>query len=248
MLSDEGDIQDMAGIVAELSRQSGGELVLLMGHGTDHGADKTYAALQSVLDEGNINAVIATVEGSVVLESVLDRIEKTAGRGGTVHLYPLMLVAGDHAKNDMAGEDSESWKSVLSALGYNVVPWLKGMGGNIHFQQMVVRHVRESGRIIFPERYEKMKKGRAARELVRAREDIEWFPVVNADLCTGCGVCLLYCHRDVYAFEKNGSGRDAVIVKNPYNCVVNCSHCRKYCPAGAISFPGKMEGVWREKR
>jgi len=159
MLSDEKDLEDLADIAASLSEEAGGEFILFMGHGSDHSADSVYAELQKVLDKRKINALIATVEGNLVLDSVLPEIEKRAGRNGNIHLFPLMLVAGDHAKNDMAGED-ESWKTLLEKYGYKVYTYLNGLGENLYFQQIVVKHVRESRKTIFPEKYEKMRESK----------------------------------------------------------------------------------------
>ncbi|RLJ01712.1 MAG: hypothetical protein DRP11_04005 [Candidatus Aenigmatarchaeota archaeon] len=68
------------------------------------------------------------------------------------------------------------------------------------------------------------------------RKKIKWYPIVDQEKCSGCGVCLTVCGRNVFEFDfkKNRSK-----VKNPYNCMVGCDNCRVYCPAGAISFPQK---------
>lgn len=64
------------------------------------------------------------------------------------------------------------------------------------------------------------------------REKIPWFPTILRDKCTGCGVCVSFCHKDVY-----GDSEDGPVVRNPHNCVVGCTGCVGQCPAGAISFP-----------
>ncbi|MDD8024926.1 MAG: 4Fe-4S binding protein [Acidobacteriota bacterium] len=66
------------------------------------------------------------------------------------------------------------------------------------------------------------------------REKIPWFPVVAAELCNGCGKCLDFCPHGVYARD---SGSSAVIVQNPFECVVGCNNCENLCPEKAISFP-----------
>jgi NAD-dependent dihydropyrimidine dehydrogenase PreA subunit len=63
------------------------------------------------------------------------------------------------------------------------------------------------------------------------REEITWFPTVDYDLCSACGKCAEFCHREVYTFD------DKPNVENPYRCVVSCTGCQKTCPEGAISFP-----------
>ena len=70
------------------------------------------------------------------------------------------------------------------------------------------------------------------------REEIPWYPEIDADLCTGCGSCLEFCANGV--FEENG---DVVKVVQPYNCVVACDACARACPTDAIRFPDKRELV-----
>ncbi|MDO5399554.1 MAG: sirohydrochlorin cobaltochelatase [Eubacteriales bacterium] len=113
--------------------------VVLMGHGTGHHANAAYGLLQYVLyDRGRRDAVIGTVEGYPGLEEVLRRLEERKVR--RVHLVPLMIVAGDHAKNDMAGEDPDSWRSRLEQLGYTVTWSLRGLGEYEAIQNIFVRH------------------------------------------------------------------------------------------------------------
>lgn len=66
------------------------------------------------------------------------------------------------------------------------------------------------------------------------REEIPWFPTVDADKCTGCQACYEFCSHQTYGWdtEKNIS-----VVANPYNCVVGCHSCESVCPVAAISFP-----------
>ena len=67
------------------------------------------------------------------------------------------------------------------------------------------------------------------------REAIKWFPRIDQDLCTQCGVCVEFCHRGVFAMN------DRTEVANPYSCVVGCNGCRSQCPEGAITFPALAE-------
>ena len=67
------------------------------------------------------------------------------------------------------------------------------------------------------------------------RERIEWYPRIDQDLCSQCGICVEFCHREVFA------AGDRTEVVNPYSCVVGCTGCQSQCPAGAISFPSLAE-------
>jgi NAD-dependent dihydropyrimidine dehydrogenase PreA subunit len=68
------------------------------------------------------------------------------------------------------------------------------------------------------------------------REEIPWFPRVDANRCNGCGVCITFCHNKVY---RERSGKADVV--DPYGCVVGCTGCLSQCPAQAISFPSLAE-------
>ena len=105
----------------------GNDAIVFMGHGSESAADSTYQRLQEeYLKAGKDNIFIATVEGQVTIEDV---IQKLKGRGfSKILLKPFMIVAGDHAKNDMASDEEDSWKTILQNEGYEVTPVLKGMG------------------------------------------------------------------------------------------------------------------------
>lgn len=70
------------------------------------------------------------------------------------------------------------------------------------------------------------------------REEITWYPTINAELCINDNLCMDFCSNDVFT-----QGELSTEVKNPYNCVVGCSACAKECPVEAISFPTKKELV-----
>ena len=103
------------------------DAIVFMGHGTESEADYAYQKLQDeYLKAGKNNIFIATVEGKVTIKDV---IEKMKGKGfKKILLKPFMIVAGDHAKNDMSSDDEDSWKTMLKNEGYEVTSVLKGMG------------------------------------------------------------------------------------------------------------------------
>ena len=118
----------------------GEEAVVMMGHGTVHPSNAVYGALQSVLnDEGYKNVFVGTVKGYPNFTSVLNKIKKRGIK--KVLLMPLMLVAGNHAINDMTSEKDNSWKSMLEAEGIEVKLWIKGLGEVDEFAQLYIDRV-----------------------------------------------------------------------------------------------------------
>jgi sirohydrochlorin cobaltochelatase len=241
LISDEEDYDRAADLIGEISASLGGEKLVLMGHGTDHPSDRMYARLQAKLDTKNINALIATVEGETTLEAVLPRVKE--GGAKRVHLHPLMLVAGDHAVNDMAGDSDDSWTSILKAEGIEAVPHLKGLGEYFPLRRIVFNHIRDSRKELYRERYGKMTEAAARKKYPAPREELPWYPTVYEEQCTGCGLCYLFCPKEVYVYNHENR---VVRAKYPYSCVVNCSKCADLCPHGAITFPEEKIKVTEE--
>ena len=123
------DDEDFKKIVEnkEFNDLEGNDAIVFMGHGTEIEADYAYQKLQEeYLKAGKNNIFIATVEGKVTIEDIIEKMkEKDFKR---ILLKPLMIVAGDHAKNDMSSDDEDSWKTILKNEGYEVTSVLKGMG------------------------------------------------------------------------------------------------------------------------
>ena len=115
------------------------EAVVLMGHGTHHPSNAFYAALMFQLQQKDPNIFVGTVEGypevNLIKELLLKRGIKKA------YLMPFMSVAGDHAKNDMASDEDDSWKSILTKAGIQCVPILKGTAEYDVFVEIWVDHV-----------------------------------------------------------------------------------------------------------
>lgn len=132
LLSDDADLARVASILADIRDRSGRALVL-MGHGTDHAADDTYRRLRACLPE---NIFLACVEGEYTLDTVMLRLEALSDR--RLLLMPLMLVAGDHARNDMSGPEPDSWTSRLTAAGFDPMPRLVGLGAIPAVQRMYI--------------------------------------------------------------------------------------------------------------
>lgn len=119
------------------------ESVILFGHGTEHPANAVYGMLQTVLvDEGYDNVFVATVEGYPTMENAIKKI-KNKGIKKT-KLVPLLLVAGDHAKKDMASDEDDSMKSKLEKEGIEVKLHMHGLGEVDKFEQLYVNRVHDS--------------------------------------------------------------------------------------------------------
>ena len=116
--------------------------VVYVGHGTAHSANAVYGCLQTVYeDEGYENVFVGTVEGYPNFEAVLKRLKRK--NIDEVTLAPLMVVAGDHAKNDMASDEEGSWKSMLEKEGIKVNIYLKGLGENERFNQLYINRIED---------------------------------------------------------------------------------------------------------
>lgn len=119
------------------------EAVAFMGHGTHHPANAAYAALERVFEDKDMKRVfVGTVEGYPEFEHVLKRLQNNKIEKAT--LMPFMLVAGDHAQNDMAGDEEDSWKTMLKKEGFVVETFLHGLGENQAIQDIYVQHIKDA--------------------------------------------------------------------------------------------------------
>lgn len=132
--------ETLEALKTQFPKQGPDDAILIMAHGTPQVSNAYYSVIQAKIDEmGLKNVYIYTVEGWPSLETVLPKL-KAAGIK-TVTLMPFMMVAGDHANNDMAGEDSDSHKSILEAAGFKVTPYIHGIGENKEIQKLYVKRV-----------------------------------------------------------------------------------------------------------
>lgn len=119
------------------------EAVLLLAHGTPHAANAYYSVMQLKLwQQGLTQVFVYTVEGWPLLETVIPQLKKQGILN--VRLVPFMLVSGDHANNDMAGEDEDSHKSVLEREGFAVTAELHGLGECAAIRQLFCERAREA--------------------------------------------------------------------------------------------------------
>lgn len=123
------------------SYDDGRTAICFMGHGTEAESNKVYIKMQELLTQnGFTNYYIGTVEAAPTLEDVITKVK--SGNYERVILQPLMVVAGDHANNDMAGEDEESWKSSFEKEGFKVECVIKGLGELEAIQKLYVEHAK----------------------------------------------------------------------------------------------------------
>ena len=143
LASSEDYMNAAAALKTQLPELGDGEAVVLMGHGTHHPANAAYPALERVFEDAGLhNVLVGTVEGYPELEHVISKLKRLNIR--KVTLMPFMLVAGDHAQNDMAGDEEDSWKTILTNKGFDVDVILKGLGENPQIQAIYLQHVEQA--------------------------------------------------------------------------------------------------------
>lgn len=122
------------------------ERLLLFGHGTDHFSNACYFELQYVLNSLYDRALVSTVEATPSLENAIDTMKKQNIR--SVYLTPLMLVSGDHVKNDMMGTDEDSWKNQLKKEGFKVNVLKDGLGKNPNIIDLYVKKTQNTAKVL----------------------------------------------------------------------------------------------------
>lgn len=138
------DIKDtMQALSTQFPPKADSSAVLLLAHGTPHPSNAYYSVMQNRLNElGFDNAYIYSVEGWPHLDTVIPQLKNKNIRNITI--MPAMLVAGDHANNDMAGDDEDSHKTILEGCGFKVTPYLHGMGENAGIRHLFVTRALEA--------------------------------------------------------------------------------------------------------
>lgn len=144
MLTDFSDYQACCKIIAQNTPMpQEGEALVLMGHGSDHFSNAAYSQLENVMEYLGMERVfVGTVEGFPNLDFLCTRLKKQEIK--TVTLMPLLIVAGEHAQTDMAGDQEGSWKSRLEQMGYTVRVCMKGLGEFPETADLFFRHVKEA--------------------------------------------------------------------------------------------------------
>lgn len=144
LLSSDADYDAVAKAITEKTADydDGETAICFMGHGTEAESNSIYPKMQETLKAaGYENYYIGTVEAKPTLEDVLTAL-KDKGAYKKVVLEPLMVVAGDHANNDMAGDEEDSWKTIIQGEGLEVECILEGLGQIPAIQDIYVEHTR----------------------------------------------------------------------------------------------------------
>lgn len=141
LLTTEDDFKAVIKAITEATTEydDGETAICFMGHGTEADSNKVYAKMQTMLTEaGYKNYYVGTVEAAPSVDDVLKLVKE--GSYKKVVLEPLMIVAGDHANNDMAGDEEGSWKTTFEDAGYEVTCLVRGLGELEGIQQLFVEH------------------------------------------------------------------------------------------------------------
>ncbi len=146
MLTSSDDYAKVVEVVMEDVKNTVGldenDVLVLMGHGTGHYTDAAYAALDYRFKAmGYKNVFVGTVEGYPEIQDVLPQVKEFGAK--KVKLMPFMIVAGDHAINDMAGDDEDSWKNIFEEAGLETQCILKGLGEIEGIRNIYIEHLKE---------------------------------------------------------------------------------------------------------
>ena len=132
----------MVAATADLAKD-GKTAVCYMGHGTEAASNGIYAKMQKVLnDKGYDNYFVGTVEAAPTAEDLVELVKE--GGYEKVVLRPMLLVAGDHANNDMAGDEEDSWKTIFTEAGFEVQCEVKGLGEIKAIQDLLAAHAKDA--------------------------------------------------------------------------------------------------------
>ena len=140
LLNEAEDYKALVEAVMEQEDVAPDSMIAFMGHGSSHHANSAYPALAYVFKElGYKNVALGTVEGYPAFEEMKKELDASGKK--KVTLIPLMIVAGDHAKNDMAGDNEDSWKTKLEKDGYEVYCKFQGLGELSRIHELLIKHI-----------------------------------------------------------------------------------------------------------
>ena len=145
LLTSDEDFDEVVKAITDATAEydDGETAICFMGHGTEADSNEVYQKMQDKLtDAGFENYFVGTVEATPSVDDVLAKVQ--AGDYKKVILEPLMIVAGDHANNDMAGDEEGSWKTTFEDAGYDVTCLVRGLGELPAIQDIFVKHAQEA--------------------------------------------------------------------------------------------------------
>ena len=143
LTSPEDEQKAIEAVNSEFSDLKDPEALVLMGHGTTHQVNVVYAGLDKKFKtSGHSNVFIGTVEAEPTIQDLVREV--SAFQPSKIYMTPFMIVAGDHAHNDMAGDSPDSWVCQFKEAGFEVCPVLKGLGEYPGIRAMFVEHAREA--------------------------------------------------------------------------------------------------------
>ncbi|MCM2287207.1 MAG: sirohydrochlorin cobaltochelatase [Desulfobacula sp.] len=144
LLSSEKDMEAVTHAILKNipAHRKKGDAVLLMGHGTPHPSNAFYAALMFHLQRKDPHVFVGTVEGSPDINDIIPMLKEKKLK--KIFLMPFMSVAGDHARNDLAGDEEDSWKSILIKQGFECDITLKGTAEYDNMIDIWTSHLKEA--------------------------------------------------------------------------------------------------------
>lgn len=144
LLADSKDeSQAINAVTTEFSDLKETEALVFMGHGTTHQVNTAYAGLdQKFKESAHANVFIGTVEVDPTIHDLVKEV--TSFQPSKIYVTPFMIVAGDHAHNDMAGDSPDSWVCQLENAGFEVCPIIKGLGEYPGIRRMYVEHAQKA--------------------------------------------------------------------------------------------------------
>ncbi len=132
-------------VMKYLPTPQNGEALVFMGHGSEHFSNSAYSQLENLFYFLNYPRVfVGTVEGFPTLDYIIKRLKEH--HISKIYLTPFMIVTGDHAQNDLAGDGADSWKSMLENAGFEVEVILKGLGEYPEIGELFSNHFMQSKR------------------------------------------------------------------------------------------------------
>ena len=146
LLWDDRDLIPLTKLLERAYPMEEDQVLLAMGHGTDHSANGIYHRLARCMAERSGRLALCTVEGTPSFQDAIDALLAQERR--RVHLAPLLLVAGDHSKNDMAGDGPDSLRTLLEQAGFQVTWSLRGLGELPEVREKLVRRARSAFEVL----------------------------------------------------------------------------------------------------